>query len=64
MKETAPEREFLKQFEEKVKKQAEEKQEREDVYVRLARQSIETYVRTGEKMAFPEELPEELDRLV
>lgn len=34
----------------------------EDAYVRLARQSIETYVKTGRAAALPEGLPEELLR--
>lgn len=57
---TASEREFLKQFEEKIKEQTKEKREGEDAYVRLARESIETYIRTGEKMDLPEDLPKEL----
>lgn len=63
MKETSPLREFLKQYEEKIKKQAKEKREREDAYVGLARKTIETYVRTGEMISLPTDLPEEMYRL-
>lgn len=38
-----------------------EQREREDAYVRLARQTIEAFVRTGEKIKVPEGLPEEMN---
>lgn len=62
VKETSPLREFLKQYEEKIKKQAKEKREREDAYAGLARKTIETYVRTGEMISLPTDLPEEMYR--
>ena len=37
-----------------------ELQAREDVYVRLARRSLETYIRTGRTLPVPEDLPPEL----
>lgn len=49
----APQREFLKKYEKKIKKQAKEKRDKEDAYVRLARKTIETYVQTGEKISLP-----------
>lgn len=55
-----PQRDFLHQHEENVKKEAKERSEKEDPFVKLARQTIETYVRTGRKISIPEGLPEEL----
>lgn len=55
-----PERDFLRQYEEKIRQAAVQRKASEDVYVRLARQTIETYVRTGRKISVPEGLPEEL----
>ena len=55
-----PERDFLRQYEEKIRQAAVQRKVSEDVYVRLARQTIETYVRTGRKISVPEGLPEEL----
>lgn len=60
VKETSPQREFLKQYEEKIKKQAKEKRQREDAYVGLARKTIETYVRIGEMISLPTDLPEDI----
>ena len=55
-----PERDFLRQYEEKIRQAAVQRKASEDAYVRLARQTIETYVRTGRKISIPEGLPEEL----
>ena len=55
-----PERDFLRQYEEKIRQAAVQRKASEDAYVRLARQTIETYVRTGRKISVPEGLPEEL----
>ena len=49
-------------FEAKQKELARERQKREDPYVRLARYSLETYVRTGKRAKLPEDLTEELTR--
>lgn len=56
----APERDFLRQYEERTGKEAERRKQAEDAYVRLARKTVETYVRTGEKISVPEGLPEEM----
>lgn len=53
-------RNFLEQYEEKIKKEAKDQMEKEDPWVRLARQTIETYIRKGTKMEMPSDLPEEL----
>lgn len=53
-------RNFREQFEEKEKAKIAEQREREDAYVQLARKTIESYVRTGEKIAVPDGLPQEL----
>ncbi len=55
-----PRRNFLKQYEEKRKEEAEKRRQSEDDYVRLARQTVETYVRSGQKIAVPNRLPEEM----
>jgi len=47
-------------FEEKQRALAKERQKTEDIYVHLARTSLETYVLTGEKAKLPENVPEEL----
>ena len=56
----ASERDFLRQYEERTGKEAERRKQAEDAYVRLARKTVETYVRTGEKISVPEGLPEEM----
>lgn len=53
-------RNFLKQHEEKERMELLARREREDPYVRLARYTIETFVKTGTFPMMPEELPEEL----
>lgn len=55
-----PGRNFGQQFEEREKMRIQEIRSREDDYVRLARKTIETYVRTGRRMEVPEDLPEEM----
>lgn len=55
-------RHFLEQYEERAKKEAEKRKKGEDPWVKLARQSVETYVRTGYRMELPEDLPDELYR--
>ena len=57
---TAPQRDFLRQYEEQVRNQAARRKRAEDAYVRLARQTIETYIRTGQKISVPDGLPGEL----
>lgn len=54
------ERDFLRQYEEKVMRDAEKMRDGEDAYVALARRSVETYVRTGKKLKIPEGLPDEM----
>ena len=56
----APERDFLRQYEEKIAEEAKRRKESEDVYVRLARQTIEAYVGDGRKIGVPEDLPDEM----
>lgn len=55
-----PERNFGEQYEEKEIKKIQERREKEDAYVRLARKTIEEYIRGGKKIEAPEGLPEEL----
>ena len=47
-------------FEAKQKEYARERQKLEDAYVRLARHSLETYIKTGKRAKLPEGLSEEL----
>jgi len=56
----APERNFLIQYEENVRKRLRDKREREDAYVALARKTIEEYTLLGRKPKMPERLPKEL----
>ncbi len=56
-----PSRRFLEQYEEKVRLRLREQREKEDAYVRLARETIECYVRTGCLPKPPGELPKELN---
>ena len=55
-------RNFLEQFEASEKERLLTQQEKEDPYVKLARHTIETYLRTGKQPPVPEGLPEELYR--
>lgn len=56
-------RAFLKRYEEKQRRKAVEDKDREDIYVRLARKSLETYIRTGKSLTLSR-AEEELERLV
>ena len=58
----APGRDFLRQREEREREALEERKRKEDPYVRLARQTIEAWVRggAGKRIAVPEGLPEEM----
>lgn len=58
--ERAPERDFLCQYEKEIEQEAKKRQEKEDAYVRLARQTVEAYIRNGKKMAVPDTLPKEM----
>ena len=51
-----PERKFLKNYLEKKEKDLSEKREASDIYVRLARLSLESYIRSGKKIRVPEDL--------
>lgn len=53
-------RDFGEQYEEKERAGLLARREKEDPYVRLARQAVEEYVRTGRQMDTPRGLPEEL----
>lgn len=55
-----PERNFGEQYEERERKRMQERRENEDAYVRLARETIEEYVRNGGKIKVPEGLPGEM----
>lgn len=58
-----PERNFQEQYEKKQRDRILEQRKQEDAYVRLARWTIEGYVRTGKKIPIPQGLPQEmLDR--
>ena len=57
-----PTRNFKEQYEAKEKSRLQARRAQEDAYVRLARETIETYVRTGEVMEIPQGLPEEMYR--
>ena len=54
------ERHFLDSYMVELKKKTEAMRASEDPYVSLARQSLETYIRTGRKISVPEGLPEEM----
>lgn len=53
-------RNFLEQYEEKERKEMLARREQEDAYVRLARYTIEAFVKTGTLPKMPQGLPEEL----
>lgn len=55
-------RNFGEQFEEKERKRIAMLRKQEDAYVQLARKTIESYIRTGEKIAAPKDLPDEMRR--
>lgn len=53
-------RSFKTLYEEKERQRLAEKRAKEDVYVQLARRTIETYIRTGALIEVPKGLPEEM----
>ena len=53
-------RKFLERYEEKRRERLRRQREAEDAFVRLARETMEHYVRTGRMPEFPDGLPEEL----
>lgn len=55
-----PDRNFKDQYEKKEKERILKQKAKEDDYVRLARSTIEKYVRTGSKIEVPENLPGEM----
>lgn len=55
-------REFDQIFKQKQRELAKERQKQEDIYVHLARVSLETYVDTGEYAKLPDNLPQELTK--
>lgn len=55
-------RNFLEQYEAREKERLRAQQAKEDPYVKLARHTIETWLRTGKQPPVPEGLPEELYR--
>ena len=55
-----PERHFLKAYKEKTERECSEKEEKSDAYVRLARASVEAWVREHRCIPVPEGLPEEM----
>ena len=55
-----PRRHFKTQYEERERAQIMEKRRQEDPYVRLARKTIENYIRTGNLASLPEKLPKEM----
>ena len=56
------ERHFLDAYFNKEEMRLKEMREKSDAYVRLARASLETYIREGKIMAVPRDLPEEMTR--
>ncbi|MBQ9023265.1 MAG: AmmeMemoRadiSam system protein A [Eubacterium sp.] len=53
-------RHFLKQYLEAQEAELNEQRAQSDAYVRLARASLESYIRTGRTIDVPEDLPEEM----
>jgi AmmeMemoRadiSam system protein A len=53
-------RHFLQAYQEKAERECREKAEKSDAYVRLARASVEAWVRHGVRLPVPEGLPEEM----
>ena len=53
-------RRFLDSYREKTERECREKAEKSDVYVRLARASVEAWVRRHERLPVPDGLPEEM----
>ncbi|HBA51283.1 MAG TPA: extradiol ring-cleavage dioxygenase [Lachnospiraceae bacterium] len=59
---TDEKRNFLERYEAEERQRLLARQEKEDAYVKLARHTIETFVRTGKQPQVPEGLPDELYR--
>ena len=57
-----PSRRFLEQYLEKEREKMRKAREREDDYIRLARQSMESYILHHKRLPRPEGLPEEMIR--
>jgi AmmeMemoRadiSam system protein A len=55
-----PERLFLKAYKEKTERECSEKEKKSDAYVRLARASVEAWVREHRCISVPEGIPEEM----
>ncbi len=55
-----PERHFLKEYVEKLEKELKEKAEKSDPYVKLARASVEAWVKQRRKIEIPKGLPDEM----
>ena len=53
-------RQFLKAYQEKLERACLEKAEKSDAYVKLARASVEAWVRRRERISVPDGLPEEM----
>jgi len=58
-----PDRKFLDQYMKELEEKAKARAESSDPYVKLARRSLETYIRTGSMLDLPDDVPQEmLDR--
>lgn len=55
-----PQRDFLRQYQKKQRTEAARRKSQEDAYVKLARRSVEHYVRHGTRCTCPLDLPEEM----
>ncbi len=55
-----PDRHFLKAYQEKAERACHEQAEKSDPYVRLARASVERWVRHRERISVPDGLPDEM----
>ncbi|MBQ9511710.1 MAG: AmmeMemoRadiSam system protein A [Lachnospiraceae bacterium] len=55
-----PSRNFLTKWESRRREELDERKAREDAYVKLARHSIETYIRTGSRATLPENVAKEM----
>ena len=57
------ERHFLDRYLGKLERKVTEEAEQADAYVRLARRSLESYIRTGKIIKVPEDIPEEMRKM-
>lgn len=55
-----PQRRFLELYLQKKEKELAEQAQKADAYVKLARQSLESYIRRGERIPVPDDLPAEM----